>query len=335
MSKIGIIGATGMIGHHTANAVIESNKHELFVIHRESSDLSSIKDLKYQSRVADLMDKESLVNAFKGLDYVLNCGAYYPTTPKPLKAELTIAKSQMANFLSAINASNIKQALYLGAAIAIPIEASGEADESKFYSKPPPNKAAYVQVKWLMDKMAREAGKSGTPIVIGIPSMTFGEYDYGPSTGQLIVYTANQTIPGYVEGNRNVIYAGDAGKGLLLACINGKPGERYLLTGENITMEKLVRKIAAASALQEIPKQVPIGLAKFMSMLKMTRYKIFGGEMPLLNDTAIAVMSAGQYLRGDKAQKELGFKPTKDIDETLAITVAWFKDNGYITNQDH
>ncbi len=330
MKKIGVIGGTGMLGHHVAKCIQNDSENELIVIHRSTSNLSSISDLKYESRVADLNDLQSLTKSFEDLDYVLNCGAYYPTIPKPLHEEIEIAQHQMANFIGAVKESKAKKALYLGGSIAIPKSKEGIANEELIYTNSPSNKSAYVQVKWIMDKMAREAGQSGTPIVIGIPSMTFGEYDYGPSTGRIITNTINQTLPGYVNGNRNVIYAGDAARGLLAACLYGKAGERYLITGENISMHDLIQKIIAIGNLDKMPKEVPLGMAKLISKIKMTRYKIFGGELPLLNDTAIAVMSAGQFLDGNKAKKELNYTPKVSLDNAIEKAIEWFKANDYI-----
>ncbi len=330
MRKIGVIGATGMLGHHVAKLIQKDSENQLIVIHRKTSNLSTIKDLKYESRIADLTDRESLTKSFKGLNYVLNCGAYYPTIPKSLKKELETAKLQMGNFITAIKESNLKKALYLGGSITIPKSKEGIANEESVYATSPTNKSAYVQVKWLMDKMAREAGEAGIPIVIGIPSMTFGEYDYGPSTGRIITNTVNQTLPGFVDGNRNVVYAGDAARGLLLACLHGKIGERYLITGENISMEDLIAKILSKKGIDTMPKKVPLGVAKLISKIKMIKYRYFNSELPLLDDTAIAVMSAGQFLNGDKAKNELGYQPETSIDEAIRKTIEWFKTNGYI-----
>ncbi len=332
MKKIGVIGATGMLGHHVAKCIQSDPENTLTAIHRPTSDLSSISDLKYLSSIADLNNRESLIESFKDLDYVLNCGAYYPTVPKSLKDEIKVARHQMNNFIDAVRESGIKKALYLGGSIAIPKAKNGIANEDENYVASPKSTSAYVQVKWMMDKMAQEAGKKGIPIVIGIPSMTFGEYDFGPSTGRIITNTVNQTLPGYVNGNRNVVYAGDAARGLLSACLHGNIGDRYLITGENIAMEDLLQKIIAIAGIDKMPKEVPLGLAKLVSKIKMTKYKLFGGEVPLLNDTAIAVMSAGQFLNGDKAKNELGYEPKTSIHETIKRTIEWFKQNNYITD---
>jgi dihydroflavonol-4-reductase len=327
--KIGIIGATGMIGNHTARAVIEKG-HELTVIHRKSADLSRLEGLLFENRVGDLNDKRSLITAFSGLDWVINCGAYYPTKPLPLAQEMQTAEKQMTAFIEAIKASGIKKAVYVGGAISLPKSASGMGDETLNYSETPPNKTPYLQVKWLMDKMAQEAGKSGVPLVLGIPAMTFGEYDYGPTTGQLIKNIANKQMPAYLQGNRNVVYAGDAAIGLLLAAEKGKNGERYLITGENINMDNLVVAIAKAANVAPPSKVIPLGLAKIISFIQEFKYKHFNGAVPKLSATAIAILSAGQFLEGEKAKKELGYAPSVTTNEAIKRTIDWFKSVGYI-----
>ena len=327
--KLGIIGGTGMLGHHIAIAAI-FKQYEIVIIHREDSDLSRISDLTHASRVADLNDRGSLINAFKGLDYVVNAAAYYPTIPKPLSAEIKTARLQMQFFLDAVKEANVKRALYVGGAIAIPKSLSGTADESQVYEKAPENTAPYVQVKWLMDEMARNASKAGLPIVIGIPSMTFGEYDYGPTTGRLIVELANDTLPAYVKGVRNVVFAGDAGRGLLLALEKGRFGERYLITGENTNTDDLVGLICKKAGVKKLEKTLSINIAKIISKAQEIRYTLFRGAPPTLSSTAIAVLSSGQHLNGIKAKDELGYTPELSADDAVHRALNWFKKVGYI-----
>ena len=60
--RIAIIGATGMLGHHAAEAVVGSG-HELTVVHRASTSLDRLKTLRFKSTVADLNDRASLANS--------------------------------------------------------------------------------------------------------------------------------------------------------------------------------------------------------------------------------------------------------------------------------
>ncbi len=326
--KIGILGGTGMLGHHIAIEA-QIRQYEIVLIHRKDTDLNKVIDLRYESRVADLNDRGSLIKAFKGLDAVANCAAYYPTSPRPLAQEIKTARLQMKFFLDAIAESKVSRALYLGGAIALPKALNGLANEEASYEKAPDNTAPYVQVKWLMDDMARDAAKDGLPIVIGIPSMTFGEYDFAPTTGRLIVEIVNQSLKAYIKGQRNVVSARDAGRGLLFALEKGKIGERYLITGENTDMDTLVSSICERAEIPPLTKTVPLNMAKLVSKLQETRYALFRGELPKLSSTAIAVMAGGQHLDGTKAKVELDYTPNFNLRDTIDRAYIWFEKNGY------
>lgn len=332
--KIGIIGATGMIGHHTAIAS-QVKGHELTVIHRQNSDLSTLRDLEFSSAIGNLNDAASLVQAFRGLDAVINCAAYYPTKPFPWQREVETATVQMQNFFDACTEVKLQKIVYLGGAIALPKDPQGHpGNEELIYASQPKDKTPYLQVKWAMDKMAREAAQQGLPMVLAIPSMCFGEYDYKPTTGKLIVDLANNQLPIYLKGDRNIVYAGDVGRGILLACEQGRIGERYLLTGTNISMDDLIQKIAQVAQVESPKRTIPLSVAQLVSQLLETKYKLFGGQLPQLTSTAITVIAKGQFLDGSKARQELGFTNTLSLEQTIERTVNWFRSNKYIREND-
>lgn len=326
--KIAVVGATGMIGHHTALAVVAAG-HELVVIHRESTDVSRLPDVAKDRRVAALADKPAMVEALQGCDAVINCAAYYPTVPKPWQQEVDHAVAEMRNFYAACAELSLNKIVYLGAAIALPSAEDGYGTAEARYSEPPKNKTPYVQVKWALDELAFEQAAQGLPVVIGIPGMTFGEYDWQPTTGRLVVEVSNGRLSRYVPGRRNVIYAGDVGRGLILAAEKGRAGERYLFTNENVLMRELIGTIATAASTY-IPPATSLGAAKMASLAQRLKFKM-GGPVPLLSQTAIAVMAYGQFLDGKKARDELGFTPEVPLDEVMRRTIRWFRTQDYIT----
>lgn len=327
--RIAIVGATGMIGHHVAKAVVEQG-HELVVIHRPTSNLKQLSELSFRAVPGDLNDPDSLRAALKDVDSVINCAGYYPTVPRPWKEEVDTALTQMENFYQACKGYPLKRIVYLGAAIALPRHPEGLPGHADLvYPEQPASKNPYLQVKWALDQQAREKAEEGLPVVIGIPSMTFGEYDYVPTTGRLIRDIANQELPAYVRGNRSLIYAGDAGRGLVQACEHGRIGERYIFTTANTSMDQLMKEIARQAHVPT-PKPIPLAVAKTVAKLQAWRYRFLGGDEPTLNDTAIAVLSAGQFLEADKAKQELGFAPTVDLEEMIRRTLSWLRQAGYV-----
>ena len=51
---------------------------------------------------------------------------------------------------------------------------------------------------------------------------------------------------------------------------------------------------------------------------------------PKVDATAIAVMSAGQFLSGAKAQRELGFAAQVPLEQSLSRALRWFRQQGYV-----
>jgi dihydroflavonol-4-reductase len=327
--RIAIIGATGMLGQHTALAAAAAG-HELVLVYRNPKSLERLGDLQYEARRADLEHRATLVRALDGVDAVINAAAYYPTLPRPWREEITTATQQMANFYAACAEHPLKKIVYVGGAIALPRQPDGlPGDETLEYPGPPANKAPYLQVKWALDLQAREQVKKGLPVAIGIPTMSFGEFDAGPTTGRLIVEIANRQLPGYVRGKRNVVYAGDAGRGLVRVCEDGRPGERYLLGGCNMTMDELVETIARVTGAPA-PRAVPLGAAQLLSRLQGARYRWLKGPPPKIDRTALTVMAAGQFLSGDKAERELDYRAEVAIDDAIARALHWFQAAGYV-----
>jgi dihydroflavonol-4-reductase len=327
--RIGILGATGMLGRHVAEAALAEG-HQLVVLHRPRARLDRLHGLAWQGRIADLDQQGGLAHALRGLDAVVNAAAYYPVVPRPLAAEMATALGQLDAFLDACAQAAVPRILYVGGAIALPRHPQGEpGDESLVYDAAPEDRTPYVQVKWAMDARCRERAARGEPIVIGIPSMTLGEYDYGPTTGRLVLEIAKRRLAAYVAGERNVVWAGDAGRGLLLAALHGRRGERYLITGENATLDALVAQVVALTAAP-MPRAVPLGVARAVAKAQEIRWHLFGGAPPRFSATAIAVMASGQFLSGAKAAQELGYLPSTGMAGAVTRALNWFRREGML-----
>lgn len=333
--KIAVIGATGMLGCHIAHAVIEGG-HALVVIHRNNSQLEKLHGLPFTSRIASLEGEAALARALAGVDAVINAGAYYPTVPRAWKKDLKLARTQMGVFLSACKQAHAVRPLrvvYVGAAIALQRGAKGApVCEANSYSTQPRNKNNFLQVKWAMDNMALQAAAEGLPVVIGIPTMTFGEHDDAKTTGRLMLEIARGTLPGYLQGERNVVYAGDAARGLVLCAEKGRSGERYLITGKNTTMDDLVRMISAQAG-QAMPKVIPLRVARVVATLGSIKYRLFRGSVPKLTHSAVAVMASGQYVDGSKAHQDLAYAPRVSLAETIERSLNWFRAQGMLGHQ--
>ncbi len=327
--RILVIGATGMLGQHAARAA-HLRGHDLVLGYHQPANESHLTDLKHPRTQLNLDDPNSLRAALKDVDAVIHAAAPYPRTPRHFSVEVAAGQAQMGQFYDiCAEMPKLRKIVYVGAAAALRRNPLGLGDESIDYNSSPPTRNPYMQLKWALDYQALEQARKGLPVVVGIPSMTFGEYDYAPTTGRLLVGLARGTMSRYVRGKRNVIAGVDAGRGLLRVCEDGRPGERYLLTGANTDLEAIARYVSNW-ANRSMPRQLSLRMAKNISKLQVLRYRLFGGALPTLDSTAIAVMTSGQYLNGAKAENELGFKAQLSLDETLERALFWFKMQGIL-----
>lgn len=327
--KIAILGATGMLGHHTALA-LQAMGEELVVLHRAGSKLDRLSDLRFEARTADAdYPSADLARVLAGVDVLVHAAAYYPPEPRAAKDDEAIATAQMQRILDACRQANCRL-VYVGGAIALARRQDGQAaDETQSYSERPKHRSGYLLAKWRMDQMALAAAAAGQWVAVAIPAMTFGAFDFGPTTGRLIVGIASGKFPRYLPGKRNVIDARDAGRGIALVATSGQSGQRYLLTGTNIDMRDLTGKIAKHAGMPA-PKPAPLAVATLIARFNHWRYRRFGGQKPDLDETALAIITAGQYLDGSKAKQALGFVAEHDPDAAIAYALTWFRSVGML-----
>ena len=74
-------------------------------------------------------------------------------------------------------------------------------------------------------------------VVICNPTFVVGAYGTGASSAEVVRLVASGLFRAYPPGGTNFVNADDVADGLLLAMERGRPGERYLLGGE----EQVVR----------------------------------------------------------------------------------------------
>lgn len=329
--KIAVVGATGLLGHHTARA-IKAAGHQLVLVHRLSSRIERLAYLGAECRSAEVFDQPAMTRALRGVDGVIFCAGYYPQRPRHWQDEVASALDQTQRFYNACQAAQVTRIVYVGSAIALPRHPQRlPGHEGLFYDEMPRSRNAYLLSKWALDQQAREQARAGLPVIVGIPGLCLGELDTDPSSGRLITAIDSGEMRGYIPGERNLIDASEAGRGLLLTLEHGRIGERYLITGDNIQMAELVSRIAERLGAG-VPAELSLNKANGLAAWGRLRHRLTGA-WPWLDETAVALMSGSQFLSGRKASEELGFVARQSVDDTLERTIRWFAENGYLRHR--
>jgi len=139
----------------------------------------------------------------------------------------------------------------------------------------------------------------------------------------------NDGWPVYVEGGFGVVDVEDVARGALLAMDRGRNRERYVLSGENLTVKQVFDLIAELTGLRPPTIKLPVPVLWLLAGGMELASKVTGSR-PMLDRTQIDEF-AGKYgyFSSSKAKRELGYTFLSARD-TLRRTIAWLFDRGFV-----
>ena len=108
----------------------------------------------------------------------------------------------------------------------------------------------------------------------------------------------------------------------MLAEEHGAIGSRYILSESYCTLVELARAVYAEAGMEKKPPpMLPLPAAQAMAAVSEALAR-FTGKPPLIAAGQLHFMQWQAYPVGDKAQRELGWKPTP-LREGLRQTIAY------------
>lgn len=335
-----ITGATGFIGSHLAESLTEKGSRIRCLVRKSSSKsaIEYLKSLGAELCYGDLLDKQSLKTALKGIDTVFHLGGGGRVAmSKEIQYKINIDGTK--NIVDAcLEQGKIKRFIHVSTcAVMGDIKRNMPADET---SPRNPSDLAYSKAKTKAEEIALSY-KGKIPLVVvrfsgvyGIPLIKKDANSIGGVTPALMIFSAIKNGKWrYIGDGRNFVnlfYVDDAVRGLELASERGKLGEIYIIAAANsIRMYEMVE--TAAHILEvEVPKDhVPIYLARFFAALFELKAQLLGGT-PQMTQEMITGFTGNLNVDISKAARELGYKPKVKLEEGMKDTIEWYKNNNYL-----
>ncbi len=318
-----ITGATGFVGWHVAKLALERGQRVRALV-RQSSKL---RELDVETATGDLRDPDSLRRAVEGCGVVFHVAADYrlwaPAPEDLYRSNVDGTK----NLLEAARREGVERVVYTSTVGCIGFPRNGIGDETSPVSLKDMT-GAYKRSKFLAEQVALDYARSGFPVVIVNPTAPVGDHDIKPTpTGKIILDFLRGAMPAFVDTGLNLVDVQDAAMGHWLACELGRPGERYILGCQNLTLEQILRKLARASGREAPERKIPFALAYAAGVASTGWARLTGGE-PRVPLDAVRMARKKMFVTHEKAARELGYAPS-GVDDALARAVDWFRGNGY------
>lgn len=328
--RVLVTGASGHIGASLVRA-LEAEGRDVRALVRPTSDLRGLAGTKAEVVKGDVLDAASLRAAVRGCGVVYHAAALYCTDPARADEIRRAAVEGTRNLYAAIGAvGGVERVVYTSsvAALGHNYDPGRVLDESSWNDAP---MDAYCAAKTDAERLAWSlARETGVPTVAVNPATVLGPNDWKPTPSNwLVLNYLTSPRPVYFDAGHSYVDVEDVARGHLLAERKGRPGERYVLGGENVTIREVFESLSAMTGLSR-PR---VRLSKPVLMLaagalegvaKVTRSR------PLVTrEKAGKIHGYHSYFSSAKAERELGYE-FRAYGDALARTVRWFLDAGMV-----
>ena len=328
--KVLVTGATGFIGSAVARRLVERG-FEVRVLARPGSDRRNIEGLPAEVAIGDLMDPASLEAAVRGCAGLFHLAADYRLWTRDPAGMAKTNVEGTRNVMRAAAGAGATRVVHTSSVATLGLSADGLPADEETPVALEDMIGPYKRSKFLAEAdVCRMAVEEGLPAVIVNPSTPVGPRDIKPTpTGRLIVKAAAGRMPAFVETGLNVVHVDDVADGHLAAFERGEVGERYVLGGEDMSLEEILIEIARVTDRPPPRLRVPHGLILPLAFAAEAWTRVTGGAEPFVSVDGVRMSKKRMFFSNAKAQRALGYhwRPARTA---LIDAVAWFRENGYL-----
>ncbi len=324
-----VTGATGFVGAAVARALSAAG-WQVRALVREGSDRSNLRTLAVEPVVGDLADVSSLARALEGCAGLFHVAADYRLGARDPTPLYRTNVDGTRHILDAARAAGVPRIVYTSSVATIGIPSDGSPGEERTPVGLSDMIGHYKRSKFLAEEVARDAVRSGLAVVIVNPSTPVGPGDIKPTpTGQLVLDAARGRMPAYVDTGLNVVHVDDVAAGHLLAFERGRPGERYILGGEDMTLQIILAQIARL--VGRTPPRVRLPYAAVLPVAYLAEgFARISGRSGRVTLEGVRMSRKRMFFSSGKAVSELGYRWRPPL-EAFEDAVRWFRDRGLVS----
>jgi len=324
-----VTGAAGHIGNVLVRQLLEKGE-QVRVIMPPSRDLTSLKGLKVDFAEGNVCNTESLIQAFKDIKTVYHLAGIISILPgnNDLLNQVNVVGTR--NVVKACMEAGVQRLIYTSSIHAIEEAPNGTVIDETLPCNPDEVPKGYGSSKAQATLAVLKAIEKGLNAVIVHPTGVTGPYDYKISDiGQLIIDFINGNLRAYIDGAYDFVDVRDVANGIILAGEKGHIGERYILSGEQITVRELLIMMQEISGIRAPSLKLPIWLARTAAKFSPIYYQITKSK-PRFTTYSIDVLHSNSLISSNKARRQLGFT-SRPVRQSISDAVYWFNENGYST----
>lgn len=323
-----VIGATGFVGANLVQVLGEAGWQVRAMV-RSTSSLSALQGLAYEAVRGDVTDPASLPRAMEGCDAVFHVAAVVADYwRQDLERLYRVNVAGTRQVVEAALAAGVRRLVFTSSQAALGLPEGREPMDETHQFNIAARVYPYGHSKMQAEREVVAGVERGLEATIVNPTVVMGPRDTYLQNSRIILEVARGRLPLVPPGGINVVDALDLAWGHLQAWERGRPGERYLLAGHNVSNIELAREIAAVLGVRPPRGVIPPAVVAPLARLVDGANGVSPRPLPLSGDL-LRMGARYLYASNDKAVRELGFSVTP-LRATIEGAVAWLRAEGHL-----
>lgn len=333
MAVCAVTGANGFVGSHVVRELLHRG-HEVIALVGADQDAHSLDGLPVKIRDFELHDRASVRRGLAGAETVIHAAATYAFWAPDARDIYRVNVDGTRFVLEAAREIGVAKLVHTSSTATLspsfenaedpwrPGDEEGSFDLRRFRGHYKMSKAMAEQL--VLREMAR-----GLPAVIVHPTTVIGPGDRRPTpSGFMIQQYVSGHMVVYLSMQQNVVDVRDVAAGQVLALERARPGERYILGGDNLTMRELLAILADLTGIPAPRVPLPAPLLFAIGAVNEWIADHVTHRPPLACREEAMHVRDSRFVSIEKAKRELGYAP-RPAREVLAAAVHWFASEGY------
>jgi dihydroflavonol-4-reductase len=326
--KVFLTGATGFVGHHVARALAAEGA-ELRMLVRRSSNLGNLEGIPGETHVGDLARPESLQPALAGCDAVAHVAADYRLWIRDPDPMYRANVDGTRDLLKMAREAGVRRVVYTSSVATMHFRTDGIVVNEDTPVSLADMVGHYKRSKFLAEQQAIAAAQDGQQVIILNPTTPIGPNDAKPTpTGRIFVDFLNRKFPAYVDTGLNLVDVDEVARTHVVALTKGRPGRRYILGGENLTLKQILDKMSAITGIPSPTVEIPFAVAAAYAFFEELITGRIRGREPRATLEEVRMGRKKMFASSARAQQELGFQ-ILPVYPAMRAALEWFCENGY------
>ena len=317
-----VTGASGLVGSALVRQLLAQNIPVKALYHHSTSPLLSEEERNQIEWIqGDVLDISLLIDILPSCQQVYHCAAIvsFHSSRKDLMYQINVEGT--ANIVNAALECGIEKLVHVSSVAAVGRASAGEKIKEETEWTEEYNTSQYGKTKYLSELEVWRGMAEGLSAVIVNPAIILGEGNWNQGSAAIFKKVWRE-FPFYTTGSTGFVDAADVARAMILLMHSDIESERFIMTADHFSYDKLMHKIAAI-----FQKKGPsIKASKYLLELGWRWEALkarFSSSEPLITKETVKKAYLHSVYNNEKLLKQLPAFSYTPIDATIERTCSW------------